>query len=168
MNIKKLRFILKILMVISLCIFPLFFNLISGIALIHNAQVNISGGLIEYTDYICYKNMGAVMALSSILMLCATLCIFVRKDLIAVIIEIIGLFMCIAVLFRLRNISLKNGLSDESLIPYADIYLRRHLPTAIHSLIVCLLAYTDYFSDVRSLSEKKDKNTTNKKINDKV
>lgn len=134
-------------MVIFLCIFPLFMNLMGGIALICNAQANYSALLIEHSDFVIYRNMGGFMVSSSILMLCATICIFRKKNLLAVIVEIIGLTLCMGVLFKLRDISIKNVLSDNDLTPYSEIYFWRHFPTALHSLIVCLLALTGHFEN---------------------
>lgn len=154
-KIKKFRLILKILMVISLCIFPLFMNLMSGIALICNAQINRSGGLIEYSDFIEYRNMGTFMVSSSIMMLFATICIFIRKNFLGVIIETIGFAICMVVLLKLRKISEINGLSDNNMTPYSEIYFWRHFPTAVHAIIVYLLALTGHFESKTNLADKK-------------
>ncbi len=164
-DIKKIKIFLKILLIISFCIFPLFFNIMGGIALIYNAHINISGGLIDHADFISYRNMGAMMASSGIMMTFATVFVFRKKNIISVTLELIGLIMCMYVLFRLRNIAAENGLSDSGMTPYKDIYFLRHFPTILHSALLCILAFLQRFwGDCLSENKKnKYKKYTNQK-----
>lgn len=141
---KILNIIMKIITVISLAVYPLFFNLLGGAgitagAIDNHIKANINGGA-----YYWYIFLGIIMIISSVLMTSATVLLFGKKNISAVITDAAGTFLCIFAAVNLIFTADKNGLTDSSLVPYAEIYARRHLPTIIHFAAVMCLCIPEY------------------------
>lgn len=153
-NIKILKKTLKIILIVSTVIFPLFFNLLGGAGLVYESVTNYSAGLLTRSDFSSLRNLGVLLLLSSVLMLSATVLCIKKNDMLSIILETSGFIIFITVLVLLINIVKQSGLSDENLKPYSQIYFQRHFPTVIHFLVVFALSLIDYFSYDNMLQRK--------------
>ena len=157
-NIKILKRTLKIILIVSTVIYPLFFNMLGGAALVYESVTNYSSGLLTRSNFCSLRNFGVLFLLSSVLMLSATVLCIKKKDILSVILETAGFIIFITVLVLLINIVKKSGLSDENLKPYSQIYFQRHFPTLIHFLVVFAVSFMHYFSYDNMLQRKIKKN----------
>ncbi|MBE6852187.1 MAG: hypothetical protein E7505_01740 [Ruminococcus sp.] len=155
MNILKI--FLRTAVVVSLMIYPLFLNLLAGTALITGAYNNFEQLIIGEAAYHRYLAMGIAMLLSSALITAAVVLCFIHKKIPAVVLGWSGFFICLAVTLVLRKTALLNGLSDADLVPYADIYMSRHLPTVFCPVLLTVLSIVSCISEKDSLSGAKKK-----------
>ncbi len=135
------------IVVVSLLVYPLFFNILGGVGLASGAAENYSGSIIEYSTFRLYSDLGAAMILSSVIMTLATVLYFRNKFRAALAADAAGIVICLAVLAVLRKTAAENGLTNEVFKPYADIYTERHLPTIIHPVALAARILYEYFSD---------------------
>ncbi len=157
-NIKILKKTLKITLIVSTVIFPLFFNVLGGAGLVYESVNNYSKGLLTVSDFSSLRNSGVFLLLSSFFMLTATALCIKKKDIMSIILETSGFIIFITVFFLLINTVKKSGLSDENLKPYSQIYFQRHFPTVIHFPVVFALSLMDYFSYDNILQRKNKEN----------
>lgn len=137
---------MKTVLVISLIIYPLFFNLLGGAGLAAGAYNNYESAVIGQSSYHHFLVLGIMMILSSVIMTSATVLCFCKKNIPAVITETVGTLLCILVVLVLIKTASENGLSNEALKPYRDIYAERHLPTVIHTVALITLCLVQKFS----------------------
>ncbi len=135
-----------IILIIITAIYPLFINLLSGTALFYNAYENYELMLVEKSGFVYYRNLGIIMMLSSVMLVLSTILCITKKNILSLLIETIGIVMCMAVVISLRKIAMESGMSDESFKPYKDIFTLRHTPTLIHTIVLYILALKNHFS----------------------
>lgn len=149
---KLFRIILIIFLIVSLAVYPLFFNLLGGAGLVAGAYNNYKDALIDYEVCVKYIFLGAMMILSSVTMTSATVLCMSRKNISAVITDTVGFLFCLAVVLLLRENAGLHGMSDDiTLKPYVTIYTERHLPSVIHLAALTVLSF------VQKSAEEKDR-----------
>lgn len=143
---KILKVFLKILLLLSLLVYPLFINFFGGAGLVSGAMNNFHSGFSGDEIFRRFLVLGFMMLASSVIMTAATVMSFCKKNISAVITDLIGTALCMFVLFVLRKTAMEAGLSNDEFKPYADIYTERHLPTVVHFIILAILSFIEYLS----------------------
>lgn len=138
---KPAVMIIKILLVLSYCVFSLFFNVLGGTAIISGAMGNAQRVSGNNNSVIFWGISGAVMILSSAVMLAALIMVLKQKIRPAVVLETTGLVMCMTVLAFMVFKASETGVTNGDLVPYKNVYLTRHLPTVLHSFLLYLYAF---------------------------
>ncbi len=162
---KNSIFILKICLIISTAVFPLFMNLMSGI-----------GWISTYTRYSNeIRTMGIIILISSALMTLALIFCLLKFNLFAIFTECLGFTVTMTVLTKMMNYADNNGWSNQiTMQPASDLYRNRILPTIIPFVLLITIALLQYFSYEekvkrkikREEKEKKENMTAPKIIND--
>lgn len=121
--------IIRIIMIISTLIYPLFMTCFAGIGLIYNKSSY--GKKIEIT--------GIFLIISGILIISgAFLCLFRKKsvNIISLSCSVIGLILCLSMLYLLCSHADSAGWCDNyTMNPVSGMYRKRILPVIIPSLI---------------------------------
>lgn len=136
---KFCKKILKVIIVLVLCIYPVFANIMGGTAVIAGTLRNMYGS--ESVRSVLWLMTGAAMIMSSFLMIAATVSVFRDQIKKAVLSESAGLVVFLAVLAVMVIKAENSGLSDSHLVSYGNIYLARHLPAVLHPVLVYLYVF---------------------------
>ncbi len=123
--------ILKVLMIPAVAIYPLYFNIIGGLAFIIQAQQYLADGLIEnnvkYTMYI----IAGIMFLSSVLFAAAMVLVICKFNMISVFLDIGAIAMCIFSAFAMNTMNDKYQMEMLVVRPMTDKVFMNHLPSLI-------------------------------------
>jgi hypothetical protein len=138
-NIKKLKLILKILLIVFTLIYPLFFNLLGGIGTIYESSENFKVELIDEKHFEKMRLIGVFMLSSSFFMTMATLIYFFRKKVLSFVFETLGFSLCMYSLFKLSEVANSLAISDDNFVPYSEKYFINHFPTILHLIILLIL-----------------------------
>jgi len=133
--------ITEVLLILTYCIFSLFFNVLGGAAIISGAADNYHSGACDKSTVIFWTVSGAVMAVSSVVMLAALVLAMKKKVRSAVVSETAGLAMCMTVLVLMVMKASETGMTNNDLVYYRDLYISRHLPVAVHSFLLYLYLF---------------------------
>lgn len=134
---QKVLFFIKILLIISTLIFPLFINIMSGIGWI--STYSKYGG--EFT--IC----GVIMIVSSVLMAAATIFCLCKFNISAAVSGSLGFITAMVILYKMMYYADERGWSDRfTMQPASDIYRNRILPTIIPFIFLIAAVVIQYFS----------------------
>jgi len=139
--VKPALRITEVLLVLTYCIFSLFFNVLGGAAIISGAADNYRCGACDKSAAVFWTVSGTVMAASSVVMLAALVLAFKKKVRSAAISETAGLAMCMTVLFLIVMKASETGMTNSDLVHYRDVYISRHLPAAAHSFLLYLYLF---------------------------
>lgn len=134
---KIILVFLKVLLIASTAVYPLFMDLLSGI-----------GWISTYGRYGSeFTVMGTVMVISSALMTAAVVLCLLKFNISAVVTETIGFAAAMTIMIKMMNIADESGWSDMySMQPASDMYRNRILPTLIPFILLIAAAVLQYFS----------------------
>lgn len=135
---KKTALILKIAAVASTIIFPCVINVLCAAGWIYNSH---SSGEI-------FKVYGAVMIGSSVCMAAAAVLCCLKRNVAAVIADIVGIIPCMTVLYKVTSFARENGWNSPR-YPFMSIpnmYRNRILPTIIPFILIIAAAAIQFFS----------------------
>lgn len=134
---KKILVFLKVLLIASTAVYPLFMDLLSGI-----------GWISAYGKYGSeFTVMGTVMIVSSLLMTAAAVFCLLKFNIPAVVTETAGFAAAMTVMVKMMNIADERGWSDMyTMQPVSDMYRNRILPTVIPFVLLIITAVLQYFS----------------------
>lgn len=134
---KRILLFLKVLLIASTAVYPLFMDLLSGI-----------GWIFTYGTYGSeFTVMGTVMVISSGLMTVAVVLCMIKRNISAVVTETIGFAAAMTVMVKMMNIADERGWSDMfTMQPVSDMYRNRILPTVIPFVLLIAAAVLQYFS----------------------
>lgn len=150
---KITDFLLKMTALISLAVYPLFYNLLGGASIAAGAINNYRSGIIGETAYYQYLFIGIIMLVSSVIITSATVLVFGKRYKSAFVTDTAGTLLCILAVVFIINAAAKNGLTDDSMKSYSVIYARRHLPTVIHLAAVYGMCIPEYIRKKNSEKE---------------
>ena len=142
---KKILLIIKIFLIATTAIFPMFMNLMSGI-----------GWISTYGGYGSkFIVSGVVMIISSVLMTASVVLCMMKFNLAAVIANTAGFAAAMTVLAKMMKYADESGWSDRyTMQPASDIYRNRILPTLIPFILLIAAAVLQYFSYDETLKRK--------------
>lgn len=134
---KKILVFLKVLLIASTAVYPLFMDLLSGI-----------GWISTYSRYGSeFTVIGTVMVISSGLMSAAVVLCLLKKNISAVVTETAGFAAAMTIMIKMMNIADERGWSDMyTMQPASDMYRNRILPTVIPFVLLIAAAVLQYFS----------------------
>ena len=134
---KKILVFLKVLLIASTAVNPLFMDLLSGI-----------GWISTYSRYGSeFTVMGTVMVISSGLMSAAVVLCLLKRNISAVVTETAGFAAAMTIMVKMMNIADERGWSDMyTMQPASDMYRNRILPTVIPFVLLIAAAVLQYFS----------------------
>lgn len=134
---KIILVFIKIFLIASTAVYPLFMNLLSGI-----------GWISTYGKYGSeFTVMGTFMIISSALMTAAVVLCMIKLNVSAVLAETAGFAAAMTVMVKMMNCADERGWSDMyTMQPVSDIYRNRILPTIVPFLLLIAAAVLQYFS----------------------
>lgn len=153
---KIILVFIKIMLIASTAVYPLFMNLLSGI-----------GWISTYGKYGTeFTAMGTVMLVSSGLMTAAVVLCMIKRNISAVVTETAGFAAAMTVMVKMMNLADERGWSDMyTMQPVSDMYRNRILPTVIPFVLLIAAAVLQYFSYDESVKRRLKREEKEKKEN---
>lgn len=153
---KKILLFIKILLIATTAVFPMFMNLMSGI-----------GWISAYGEYDSkFIVLGTFMIISSVLMTASVILCMMKLNIIAVLTDTVGFAAAMTVLSKMMKFADESGWSDRfTMQPASDIYRNRILPTLIPFILLIAAAVIQYFSYDETIKRKNRREEKEKQKN---
>jgi uncharacterized membrane protein len=150
--VKRISVMLKILIIVTALIYPVFMNILGGIGMY------MGGG----------KSYGIGMLISSGLIILSVLLCFKRINIPSAIIATTGIILCIVCVYSFAQIPIEKGLSDADFVPLENKYYFRHYPTLLVYIFQIILTSMQLFSYDEIIKRKQKHNAKLEKENEEA
>ncbi len=145
---RTARIILRVLLVVTTLVYPLFMDMLAAAGWQHNLRSR--GG--NYPDDVFGPFVTWMFIGAGLLVIAAVLCLLGAKlrlwlcNLLALACACPGIAACMTVLYRFCAYADSRGYSNQEMRPASDIYRDRILPTLVPFALLCVLALWQFLA----------------------